>query len=96
MKQKIIRFFVILLFIVGFLILAYPTISNEWNTYVQSTLINEYEDSLSEMTQEDYSAYWEAARDFNANITENAIGTDSFGTGADGDAVTPTEDFLNS
>ena len=96
MKQKLVRFLVILLFIAGFGLLAYPTISNEWNNYVQSTLINDYEDSLSEMTEEDYSAYWEAARAFNANITENAIGTDAFGAAADGDAVTPTEEFLNS
>ena len=96
MKQKLVRFLVILLFIVGAGFLAYPTISNEWNNYVQSTVIRQYEDSLSEMTEEDYSAYWEAARAFNANITENAIGTDAFGAAADGNAVTPTEEFLNS
>ncbi len=96
MKQKIIKFFVILLFIVGFGILAYPTISNEWNIYVQSTLINDYEESLSNMSEADYSAEWEAAREFNATITENQIGTDAFSTGADGNAVTPTEEFLNS
>lgn len=96
MKQKLVRFFVILLFIVGVGFLAYPTISNEWNNYVQSTVIREYEDSLSQMTEEDYSAYWDAARAFNANITENAIGTDAFGAAADGNAVKPTEEFLNS
>jgi len=96
MKQKILRFFILVIFLAGFGLLAYPTISNEWNTYVQSTLINNYEDSLAEMTTEDFSDEWSAARAFNATITENTIGTDAFGTGADGDAVTPTEDFLNS
>ena len=96
MKQKVVKFFVILLFVAGFGLLAYPTISNEWNTYVQSTLINNYEDSLSEMTEEDYTAEWERARAFNANITENEIGKDVFGTNADGDAATPTDEFLNS
>ena len=96
MKQKVIRLLLILLFIAGFGLLTYPTISNEWNTYVQSTLINDYEDSLSEMTEEDYTKEWEAARALNATITENAIGTDVFGTNADGDATTPTEEFLNS
>ena len=96
MKQKIIRFFVILLFIAGFGLLAYPTISNEWNTYVQSTLINNYQESLSQMTEEDYTAEWAKARAFNETITENAIGTDVFGANADGDASTPTEEFLNS
>ena len=96
MKQKILKTLIILLFIGGFGLLAYPTISNEWNTYVQSTLINNYEDSLSKMSEEDYTEEWEKARAFNDSITENAIGTDVFGTAADGDAATPTEEFFNS
>ncbi len=96
MKQTVVKFFVILLFLAGAGLLAYPTISNEWNTYVQSTLIDDYEECLSEMTDEDYSVEWEKARAFNENITENQIGTDAFGVKADGDAVTPTEEFLNS
>ena len=96
MKQKVIRFLLIILFIAGFGLLAYPTISNEWNTYVQSKLISNYESSMSEMTVEDYSLEWDKARAFNATITENAIGSDVFGANAGGDAVTPTEEFLNS
>ncbi|MCR5581325.1 MAG: class C sortase [Pseudobutyrivibrio sp.] len=96
MKQKIIKALVILLFVAGLGLLAYPTISNEWNTYVQSKLINNYEESLSQMTAEDYEEEWAAARAFNEQITENAIGTDVFGSNADGDAVRPTEEFLNS
>ena len=96
MKQRVIKILLILLFLVGFGLLAYPTVSNEWNVYVQSTLINDYEDSLSEMTEEDYTKEWEAARAFNEQITENAIGTDVFGANADGDAKTPTDEFLNS
>lgn len=96
MKQRVIKILLILLFLVGFGLLTYPTVSNEWNVYVQSTLINDYEDSLSEMTEEDYTKEWEAARAFNEQITENAIGTDVFGANADGDATTPTDEFLNS
>ena len=96
MRQKIFKIFIILLFIAGFALLAYPTISNEWNTYVQSKLINNYEDSLSGLSEEDYAEEWAAAEAFNATITENAIGTDVFGTNADGDAATPTDEFLNS
>ena len=96
MKQKVVKFFVILLFLAGLGLLAYPTISNEWNTYVQSTLIDNYEDCLSEMTEEDYTVEWEKARAFNETITQNKIGSDAFGVNADGDAITPTEEFLNS
>ena len=96
MKQTVVKFFVILLFLAGLGLLAYPTISNEWNTYVQSTLIDNYEDCLSEMTEEDYTVEWEKARAFNETITQNKIGSDAFGVNADGDAITPTEEFLNS
>ncbi len=96
MKQKILKLLVLILFIGGFGLLAYPTISNEWNNYVQSTLISDYEASVSQMTTSDYTDEWEKAKAFNATITENAIGTDSFQTGADGDAITPTDEFLNS
>lgn len=95
-KQNVIKFFIILLFIAGFGLLSYPIISNEWNTYVQSKLISNYESTLSQMSAKDYSDEWEKAKAFNAGITENAIGTDVFGANADGDAVTPTEEFLNS
>ena len=96
MKFKIFRVFVILLFVAGFGLLAYPTISNEWNTYVQSTLISGYESSLENMSKSDYTAEWKRAREFNEGITENAIGTDAFNSGADGNAEKAPEDFTSS
>lgn len=76
--------------------LLYPTVSNEWNNYVQSTLIDSYTKTVDSLSQEDYTAEWEAARAFNASISENAIGFDAFNLGSDGDAVEPTEDFYSS
>ena len=96
MKQIILKIIIFALFFGGAIALAYPTISNEWNNYVQNQVINDYEDSLSEMTTEDYSAQWAAARAFNEGIVVNAIGTDAFATGADGNAITPTQEFLDS
>ena len=43
MKRKISGILFGLLFLVGFGILAYPTISDQWNTYRQSRLISSYE-----------------------------------------------------
>lgn len=68
-----------LLFLVGFGILAYPTISNQWNTYRQSQLISNYESSVNNMTPEDYTDEWQKAEDFNANITQNNLYGDVFG-----------------
>ncbi len=96
MKQIIIKAAIVLLFVGGFLLLTYPTISNEWNNYVQSTLIDDYESTLQEMTVDEYEDEWAKAYAFNEGITANAIGTDAFQSGAQGDAVDPTQEFLNS
>lgn len=96
LKPGIAKIFIILLFIVGFGFLTYPTISNEWNTYVQSRLINSYEASVSNMSEADYSLEWQNANDFNSEITENDIGKDVFNTGSSGNEATPTEQFFNS
>ena len=62
MKRTLLNLFFGLLFLAGFGILAYPTISDQWNTYRQSQLITSYEDTLAEMEPEDYTREWEAAR----------------------------------
>ena len=68
-----------LLFLVGFGILAYPTISNQWNTYRQNQLISSYNNKVEEMTPEDFSQEWQKAEDFNATITQNNLYGDVFG-----------------
>ena len=68
-----------LLFLIGFGILAYPTISNQWNTYRQSQLISSYNNKVEEMTPEDFSQEWQKAEDFNATITQNNLYGDVFG-----------------
>ena len=69
-----------LMFLVGFGVLIYPTVSNQWNTYRQSKLITSYEEVVQEMEEEDFSEEWELARDFNETIEYNAIYGDAFGT----------------
>lgn len=68
-----------LLFLVGFGILAYPTISNQWNTYRQSKLISNYDTVVSEMTEEDFEEAWAAARSYNQTFDRNSIHSDVFG-----------------
>lgn len=43
MKRKICNILFGLLFLFGFLVLAYPTIADQWNTYRQNRLISSYE-----------------------------------------------------
>lgn len=79
MKRRLLNLFFGLLFLAGFGILAYPTISDQWNTYRQSQLITSYENALSEMEPEDYTREWEAARSFNDTFGENNLYGDAFG-----------------
>ncbi len=70
-----------LLFLAGFGLLAYPTISDQWNNYRQSKLIGSYEEAVSEMEPEDFKAQWKAARRFNKSLERNNLYGDVFGEG---------------
>ena len=96
MRQTIIKIMVIMLFIAGIGLLAYPVLSNEWNTYVQSKLIGNYQDKLSSMDDNEYELEWNAAEDFNSQILQNDIGTDVFGMDSEEDEQTPSDKFYNS
>jgi sortase A len=80
MRRKIFNVLFVLLFLVGFLVLAYPTISDQWNTYRQQRLISNYELVLEEMEPEDLSGEWEAAVNYNNTFETNNIYGDVFGT----------------
>ena len=80
MKRKLSGILFGLLFLVGFGILAYPTVSNQWNTYRQSRLISNYEQMVSDMQPEDYTKEWEAAREFDSTLVQNNIYGDVFGS----------------
>ena len=73
MKKKILSWLFALLFLVGFGVYTYPVIANQWNMFRQSQLIASYEDAVEEMTTEDFSAEWDAARCFTSEITQNNI-----------------------
>lgn len=80
MRRKLSGILFGLLFLGGFGILAYPTVSNQWNTYRQSRLISNYEQAVSDMQPEDYTKEWEAAREFDSTLVQNNIYGDVFGS----------------
>lgn len=80
MKRKISRIIFGILFLIGFLVMAYPTIANQWNTYRQSKLITNYETATKEMGKEDFEAAWTAAENYNNTFQKNNIYADVFGT----------------
>ena len=80
MKRKLSGILFGLLFLTGFGILVYPTVSNQWNTYRQSRLISDYEKVVSDMKPEDYTEECEAAREFDSTLVQNNIYGDVFGS----------------
>ena len=87
--RKVLDVVFALMFLAGFLILAYPTISDQWNTYRQSRLISSYEETVSTMEEEDFSEEWEKARAFNDTLKENNIYGDVFA--GDAEEIEDTE-----
>lgn len=79
-----------LLFLAGFGILAYPTISDQWNTYRQSKLISSYDNAVAELEPEDFSREWELARNFNDSLQTNNLYGDVFGL-ADDESIQDTD-----
>ena len=80
MRRKIFNILFGLMFLIGFLVLAYPTISDQWNTFRQQQLISNYDTVLEEMEPEDLSGEWEAAIAYNNTFAQNDIYGDVFGT----------------
>lgn len=79
MKRKILNVLFALLFLTGFAILTYPTISDQWNTFRQSRLISDYQEVVSQMEEEDFEEVWAAARGYNQTFEQNSILSDAFG-----------------
>ena len=66
MKRHLSTILLVAVFLTGVCILLYPTVSDYWNSLHQSRAIGTYEDTLSTMTQQDYSAFFEQADGINA------------------------------
>ena len=66
MRQRLTTILFGLLFLAGFLVLCYPTITS-------------YETVLSELEPEDYTREWEAAKAFNQSFAGNNLYGDAFG-----------------
>lgn len=79
MKRKISNILFGLMFLIGFGVLVYPTVSDQWNTYRQNKLISNYESAVEEMTEVDFTEEWEKAKAFNGTLTQNNLYGDVFG-----------------
>ena len=96
MRRKIFSILFGMLFLAGFGILAYPTISNQWNTYRQSRLISHYKEVTENTDQGDFSREWEKAKRYNERFTVNQpVSADVFSAGGQEDADSEYWNVLN-
>lgn len=71
MKKNKSTLILILVFFVGLSVMLYPTISDYVNQRNQSRAVASYAQSVDTMTDADYSAYFDAADAFNAQVATN-------------------------
>ena len=78
MKKHLSTIFLVLIYLVGAGIFAYPTIADQWNSLHQSRAIATYQEAVGDMNAEDYEAAWQAAEEYNRSIQENTFNHDAF------------------
>ena len=71
MKKNKSTIILILVFFVGLSVMLYPTISDYVNQRNQSRAVANYAQDVDNMTDADYSAYFDAADAFNAQVAAN-------------------------
>ena len=75
-KGRIGTIAIILVFVAGLSLLLYPTVSNYWNSRLQSQVIVDYSDSVSKMNQEVYERLRAEAEVYNRVLAgDNTVGT---------------------
>ena len=70
--------FAIVLFVIGFLIMTYPLISNLWNQMISETLVSEYKSDINSKSEEELNAEYLKAEEYNRQHQFNTV-LDIFG-----------------
>lgn len=70
MKKKGSTAILVLIFIAGLAIFAYPTISDRWNALHSSRAIMAYAETISGLSEEEYEQFYSAAEHYNQNVLE--------------------------
>ena len=78
MKKHLPTILLVLIFLIGAGIFAYPTISDQWNRLHQSRAIATYQEAVEDLDEEEYEAAREAAQAYNRSLQENTFNHDAF------------------
>lgn len=95
MRKHISTLLLVAVFLLGVCILLYPSVSDYWNSIHQTQAIGAYENTLSAMTQKDYSQYFEQADAYNAALTALSFPLAEYESLADQADVPRYTDILN-
>ena len=68
MKKNKIGILLVLMLFIGVCGLLYPSVSQYWNTKTQSRAVENYQDILASIKPEDFTAHFEAAQQYNADL----------------------------
>ena len=68
MRRHLSTIILILIFLVGIVLLLYPTFSDWWNSFHQSRAVASYIGSVTDMNNEEYDVMLEEAREYNAQL----------------------------
>ena len=71
MKNKMSNMLLVIMFMIGLSLLLYPTVSDYWNSFHQSSAITSYEESIKKIDQELYDKLWKEAYAYNKTFDEN-------------------------
>lgn len=72
MKKKATNLILILIFLVGLSILAYPKVSDYWNSFHSSRAIMTYTEAVAGLSDEEYDRLYAQAAAYNQQILERA------------------------
>ena len=68
MKTDKIGIILVLMLFIGVCVFLYPAVSQYWNTKTQSRSVINYQDILAALKPEDYTAYFDAAHQYNKDL----------------------------
>lgn len=70
MRRILSKIIFIAIFLTGFSVMMYPTVSNWVNERNSSRVVSSYDDAVTKLEEADYSRYWEDARAYNQYLAD--------------------------
>lgn len=70
MKKHGSTILLVIILLIGMSLLLYPTFADWWNSFTQTRAIATYTETVAIMDDDQYSALWDAAWDYNASLLE--------------------------